>query len=129
MPKVKSVPNMSFSHTIDSHTNESDRDLFNRGTLELTFKILRKRRPSLALHIQNALISVYPRNDYHTAFTADELPLHAEIIQQIAQALVTLSEELLTASTGNQSRNDLVIVRSLLLDWLMLSQERPPSAA
>lgn len=104
-----------------------DRDLFNRATLELTFKMLRNRKPALALHIQNALVSVYPRNDYHTAFTAAELPLHAETINDIAQALLALSEELLV--NRHQQRNDLIIVRSLLLDWLMLAHERTPTAA
>ncbi|MFT3931421.1 MAG: hypothetical protein QM709_14115 [Spongiibacteraceae bacterium] len=107
-------------------TND-DRDLFNRATLELTFKLLRKRKPALALHIQNALVSVYPRSDYHTAFTAAELPLHADTINEIAQALLVLSEELLC--NRQQQRNDLIIVRSLLLDWLMLAHERTPSAA
>ena len=111
----------------DQDAASDDRDLFNRATLELTFKILRPRKPSLALQIQNALVSVYPRNDYHTAFTAAELPLSAEIINQIAQALLVLSEELLIA--GNQQRSDLAIVRSLLLDWLMLAHERQSSAA
>lgn len=105
---------------------DDDRDLFNRATLELTFKMLRKRQPSLALHIQNALVSVYPRNDYHTAFTAAELPLSASTITRIAQALFVLSEELLAS---NNQRSELVIVRSLLLDWLMLAHECPSSAA
>lgn len=108
-------------------TTNDDRDLFNRATLELTFKTLRKRKPSLALQIQNALVSVYPHNDYHTAFTAAELPLCPKTINEIAQALLALSEELL--ASNNQQRNDLIMVRSLLLDWLMLAHERPPSAA
>lgn len=106
---------------------DHDRNLFNRATLELTFSILRKRQPVLALQIQNTLVSVYPRDDYHTAFTAAQLPLRAETINQIAQALLDLSEELLSART--QQRNDLVIVRSLLLDWLMLAHERQQPAA
>ena len=106
---------------------DSDRDLFNRATLELTFKMLRPRRPALALQVQNALVSVFPRHDYHTAFTAVELPLSAATITQIAQALLALSEELLAA--GSQQRNDLVIVRSLMLDWLMLAREFSQPAA
>lgn len=111
----------------DRDTPNDDRDLFNRATLELTFKMLRKRQPSLALHIQNALVSVYPHNDYHTAFTAAELPLSVITINRIAQALAELSDELLISPA--QQRHDLVVVRSLLLDWLMLAHERPPSAA
>ncbi|HEY3699782.1 MAG TPA: hypothetical protein VGK97_10650 [Spongiibacteraceae bacterium] len=106
---------------------DTNRDLFNRGTLELTFKMLRKKYPALALQLQNALVGIFPRDDYHTAFTAVELPLNAQTIGQIAQALLALSEELLAA--GSQQRNDLAIVRSLMLDWLMLARECPPPAA
>lgn len=103
----------------DSCPSDDDGDLFNRATLELTFKMLRPRKPALALQIQNALIRLYPRNDYHTAFTAAELPLSANVITQTAEALLALSEELLAAS--KQQRNDLTLIRSLLLDWLMLA--------
>lgn len=105
----------------------TDRDLFNRATLELTFKLLRKKQPSLALQIQNALVSIYPRNDYHTAFTAAELPLRTETINRVARALLVLSEEMLNA--GSSQRNDLIIVRSLLLDWLMLANDSTQPAA
>jgi hypothetical protein len=109
------------------NATNNDLDLFNRGTLELTFKILRRKHPLLALQVQNALVSVYPRNDYHTALTATELPLSAATITEIAQALLAVSEELLAA--GKSQRNDLVIVRSLMLDWLMLAHECSRTAA
>jgi hypothetical protein len=118
---------MNAHDTTDRDRIGSDCNLFNRATLELTFKILRERQPALALQIQNTLVSIYPRNDYHTAFTALELPLRAETINEIAQALLMLSEELLI--TNHLQRTDLIMVRSLLLDWLMLAHECAQPAA
>lgn len=102
------------------------RDLFNRSTLELTFKTLRRRRPALALQIQNALVDAYPRDDYHTALTAAELPLGAATASEIAQELAALGDELLADS---KHRTELTLVRSLMLDWLMLVHEREQPAA
>ena len=111
--------------TVDSLGNY--RDLFNRSTLELTFKMLRRQRPTLALEIQNALVTAYPRDDYHTALTAAELPLSANTIKEIINALSALSNELLAA--GSTQRNELTIVRSLMLDWLMLAHNFAQPAA
>lgn len=101
---------------------EHYRDLFNRSTLELTCKMLRKKRPSLALRVQNALVVAYPRNDYHTGLAATELPLSAEVARQIVQALSALSDEMV--ATGQANRAELVLIRSLLLDWLMFAREQ-----
>jgi hypothetical protein len=111
--------------TVDSLGNY--RDLFNRSTLELTFRMLRHQQPALALQIQNALVAVYPRDDYHTALAASELPLSPETIKGIIAALSALSNQLLAA--GTSQRNELTIVRSLMLDWLMLAHNCAQPAA
>lgn len=98
------------------------RELFNRGTLELTFRMLRRKRPALALLVQNALVDAYPRDDYHTALTAAELPLDGVAARRIVQALSAISEEMVAARQS--SRADVVLIRSLLLDWLMFARER-----
>ncbi|HSB95211.1 MAG TPA: hypothetical protein VLC91_02110 [Spongiibacteraceae bacterium] len=97
-------------------------DFFNRGTLELTFKVLRKKFPALALRVQNIIVSTYPRGDYHTGITAEELPLNADGAAKIVQALSALSNEL--AVSGQTQRVDLAMIRSLLLDWLMFARAR-----
>lgn len=102
------------------------RDLFSRGTLELTFKVLRNYKPSLALSIQNTLASAYPRDDYHTALSAAELPLESVIVDDIIRALSQLSSR--QVGNGHNDCTDLVVVRSLLLDWMMLARERDESA-
>ncbi len=108
------------------------RDLFNRATLELTCKMLRKRRPTLALQIQNALVLSYPRDNYHLALSATELPLSPAVAEQIVQALAALSNNVgnnVNAPLKLNSRvsapcpgDELVLVRSLLLDWLMFAR-------
>jgi hypothetical protein len=106
----------------EAETADLCRDLFSRGTLELTFRILRKRRPALALSIQNALAIAYARDDYHTALSADELPLERIVIDEVIQALSTLGNQ--QVGNGHTDRTEQVVVRSLLLDWLMLARER-----
>lgn len=101
---------------------DDHRDLFSRGTLELTFKALRNYRPSLALLIQNVLAKAYPRDDYHTALSATELPLESSVVDAVIQALSSLSNQ--RVGNGHNDRTDLVVVRSLLLDWMMLARER-----
>jgi hypothetical protein len=107
-----------------NHAGSHDgyRDMFSRGTLELTFKILRKRRPALALRIQNAMVGAYGRGDYHTGLTAAELPLGADVVEEIVQALSSLSDQII--ANGETDRTELVLTRSLLLDWLMFARER-----
>lgn len=102
------------------------RDLFNRGTLELTFKVLRNYRPSLALSVQNTLAQAYPRDDYHTALSAADLPLESSVVDGVIQALATLGNQ--RVGNGGSDRTDLIVVRSLLLDWLMLARERDQEA-
>jgi hypothetical protein len=102
------------------HARSQDgyRDMFSRGTLELTFRTLRKRRPLLALQIQNAMMIAGQQNGY----TAAELPLGSEVVAQIIAALSRLSEQIV--ARGESDRAELVLTRSLLLDWLMLARER-----
>jgi hypothetical protein len=122
-----------------AEASEYYRDFFNRGTLELTFKVLRHKYPSLALRVQNIIVSVYPRGDYHTGISMAELPLDAASAARIVQALSALSDQLATSSganphsarhaTGmydarNPQRGDLTMIRSLLLDWLMFARAR-----
>lgn len=101
-----------------AHSHDGYRDIFSRGTLELTFRTLRKRRPLLALQIQNAMVIAGRQN----GFTASELPLASEVVAQIIAALSCLSEQIV--ARGDTDRAELVLTRSLLLDWLMLARER-----
>jgi hypothetical protein len=107
-----------------NHAGSHDgyRDMFSRGTLELTFKILRKRRPSLALRVQNGMMGAYGHGTLQNGLTAAELPLGSDVVEEIVLALSLLSEQMI--SRGETDRAELVLTRSLLLDWLMLARER-----
>jgi hypothetical protein len=114
-----------------AEASEYYRDFFNRGTLELTFKVLRDGYPALALQVQNITVATYPRGDYHTGISIMELPLDAAGAARIVQALSALSDRLATSrdsrhETGNTQtqRGDLTMIRSLLLDWLMFARAR-----
>jgi hypothetical protein len=100
------------------------RDFFNRGTLELTFKVLRHPFPALALRVQNITVMTYPRGDYHTGISMMELPLDAASAAKIVHALSALSDQLATSSASQPQRGDLTMIRSLLLDWLMFARAR-----
>lgn len=105
-----------------AEASEYYRDFFNRGTLELTFKVLRRKYPALALRVQNIIATTYPRGDYHTGVSVDELPLDAAAAAQIVQALSALCDGM--ATSGQAQRGDLTMIRSLLLDWLMFARAR-----
>lgn len=107
-------------------SHDGYRDMFSRGTLELTFRILRKRRPALALCIQNAMVGAYGHGSHRTGLTAAELPLASEVVEQIVRALSLLSEQMI--ARGETDRAELVLTRSLLLDWLMVARERADPA-
>lgn len=105
-----------------AEASEYYRDFFNRGTLELTFKVLRQPFPALALQVQNITVAAYPRGDYHTGVSVMELPLDAASAARIVQALSQLSDRM--ATSGQPQRGDLTMIRSLLLDWLMFARAR-----
>lgn len=100
------------------------RELFGRATLELTFTMLRKPYPALALAVQNAMTLAYPRDDYHTGLAADEVPLRTGDIDRIALALSALSHRMINNAGAGNKQAQVVLVRSLLLDWLMLARNR-----
>jgi hypothetical protein len=124
-----------------AEASEYYRDFFNRGTLELTFRVLRHKYPALALRVQNIIVTAYPRGDYHTGISVMELPLDAAGAAKIVAALSALSDQLATAPSRNprleqhghdrtsapdaqNQRGDLTMIRSLLLDWLMFARAR-----
>lgn len=115
-----------------AEASEYYRDFFNRGTLELTFKVLRHKYPTLALCVQNITVATFPRGDYQTGIgqtgiSMMELPLDAAGAAKIVHALSALSDQLATshdAPNASSQRGDLTMIRSLLLDWLMFARAR-----
>lgn len=115
---------------LNQHTPDRHRDLFSRATLELTFRMLRQPRPSLALALRNALVE-HPPARQGGAYTIEELPLSAERIDAIVEALRGLSND--SHYRAGSSKAEVVLVRSLLLDWIMIARQQsdlpPPLTA
>lgn len=116
--------NTADQDTSPAATRRSHSELFGRATLELTFAMLRRPYPALALTVQNAMTLAYPRDDYHTGLSAAELPLSSPDIDRIALALSALSQRLARTPGGSKTQAQLILLRSLLLDWLMLARNR-----
>lgn len=115
--------------THDHLDNRGRSELFGRATLELTFTMLRHPYPALALAVQNAMTLAYPRDDYHLGLSAAELPMSSRDIDRVALALSVLSQKLARNPTGNKQQAQLILLRSLLLDWLMLARSRAAEGA
>lgn len=90
-----------------------------RGTLELTFQLLRQQRPTLALTVRNALLENFPDGASY-ADRGTEL-LTQKQVNNIITALSSLSEKIRWQHSTKKS--DLVLIRSVLLDWLMIARE------
>jgi hypothetical protein len=108
------------------HSPDRHRDLFSRATLELTFRMLRHTRPGLALTLRNALLA-HPPRQHGSACAIKELPLPAEQIDAIVDALGRMSHGGQARAGGGKP--EVVLVRSLLLDWMMIARQQIDSPA
>lgn len=102
------------------HSPDRNRDLFSRATLELTFRMLRHTRPSLALALRNALLA-YPPAQHNRVHAIEELPLPSEQIDAIIDALGRMSHG--GHSRAGGGKTEVVLVRSLRLDWMIARQQ------
>jgi len=104
----------------DFYDLQKDTNSFNRASLELTFKLLRTHQPKLALCIQNILTET---RCFNTPYDPEELiPLAfedhavAEIVDKLAEIGQSMSHD------PHYSKQDLIAVRCLLMDWLIYAQ-------
>jgi len=105
----------------------SDRpDIFSRGALELTFKLLRKHNARLALDVQNqlqgkrvleAVISNTESNPNSEHF---QITLDASTVGKVVDALTTQGQKLL--DSAQKDSGTLVVIRSLMKDWIELAE-------
>ena len=111
--------------SVDTPASERP-DVFSRGALELTFKLLRKQNPRLALDVQNQLQGLAslkevteqapprkPSDHFH-------ITLDPQTIGKVVEALTTLGQKLLNDSPKDSGT--LVVVRSLIKDWIELAE-------
>ena len=101
-------------------------DVFSRGALELTFKLLRKQNPRLALDVQNQLQGLATLREVTEQVPARKVSDHfhitldAQTIGKVVEALTALGQNLLDNSP--KDNGTLVVVRSLIKDWIELAE-------
>lgn len=104
----------------------SSSDLFNRQTLELTFRVLRNNESHIAFAIKNLMdnIVAIPRDsdlpgEMHLNMDVLQI-LGAETIVKIGAALNGIAETAI--SKNNLPKHHIKILRSLIEDWAELAE-------
>ncbi len=104
-------------------TRASDHpEVFSRGALELSFRLLRKRNPALALEIQNVLVCgklPCPKNDNQTN-DRFHVNMGAHTVGKIIAALTEMGQQALLDDTGLRGRR--VVIRTLIQEWMSLAE-------
>ena len=104
-------------------------DTVSRHTLELTFRLLRREWPALALAIQNILVSKQQlirrqqhKSTLHNNCDQDffQINLDAQTIGKIVSALTELGETTLTKAPHDKEK--LMFLKTLIDDWIALAE-------
>lgn len=103
----------------------ASREVFSRGALQLTFHVLRKKKPAIALEIRNCLalcplekpleIDDIPATDHF------KVELTAETLRDLLYGLTELVDER-EKSKELSDYGNLVSLRTLISDWLAYAQ-------
>jgi len=98
-------------------------DVFSRGALDLTFRLLRPKSPSLALNVRNLLNS----DDYRLEEApgipiTDHFYVQLEALQvgRIVSALTCLGQSALDEEHPEPGR--LVVIKTLIREWMTLGE-------
>jgi hypothetical protein len=111
---------------ITNHNSSGRADVFSRGALELTFKLLRKHNARLALDVQNqlqgkrALAAVMSNTEANLSSDHFHITLDASTVGKVVDALTTQGQELL--DSAQKDSGALVLIRSLIKDWVELAE-------
>ena len=113
---------MSLLQDLTSHRP----DIFHRHTLEMSFKLLRHKRPSLALELQNILAG-----KSYGYIEATTLPPHlsrncqyfmvsidASTVGEIVSAITTVGQRIMSEEQEASARRTIIL--SVLEDWMAL---------
>ncbi|BFM16988.1 hypothetical protein R50073_31710 [Maricurvus nonylphenolicus] len=99
-------------------------DIFSRGALDLTFRLLRKNNPSLALEVRNILAGeTVPLEDAaHYSPQGDHffITMPAQRIGCVVKALTQLGQDAL--DDGRSDTGKLVVLRTLIKEWMTLAE-------
>lgn len=98
-------------------------DVFSRGALELTFRLLRPKQPTLALQVRNTLgheearLEEAPNIPIADHFYVD---LEALEVGRIVSALTQLGQKALDEEHPEPGR--LVVIKTLIREWMALGE-------
>ncbi len=119
--------------TVNNQHSHTRPDVFSRGALELTFKLLRKNNPRLSLEIQNQLqgVKAIARHSALSDGIEQSLPtssdldhfqitLDASTIGKVVDALTNMGQQLL--NSPEKDSGTLVVIRSLMNEWIELAE-------
>lgn len=103
-------------------------DLFSRGSLELTFRLLRNKNARLALEMQNLLQGrkaaplALPNSGFLSTPDIDHfyVTLSPQNVGKVVDELTRLGQELLNNPASASSK--LLIIRPLIKDWINLAE-------
>ncbi len=99
-------------------------NIFSVACLDLTFRLLRREKPQLALLIQNILEPA--RHEHGNDFYEQQLSIELAVdkVCLIVEFLAETGEA--AAHNQQQSKEELIAIRSVLLDWLLYAQSFEP---
>jgi len=108
----------------DAVTPSHDADIFSRGSLKLTYDLLRKQNPTLALQVRNISqgVTINPEALTDTNKNADHFRVDLEPLQvrAIVEGLMSYSQINLA---GSQEAGIAIMAKALLQDWIALAQK------
>ncbi len=110
-----------------THSHKKQADEFNRSVLDMSFTLLRKKQPKLALLIRNILFTVKltkPNNSPNNANT-DIFKINLDSLQ-VRAIVENLNEILLENQQLDHSNNTSIfrplLIESILNEWLELAK-------
>lgn len=114
-------------YLIMTHSHKKQADEFNRSVLDMSFTLLRKKQPKLALLIRNILFTVKltkPNNSPNNANT-DIFKINLDSLQ-VRAIVENLNEILLENQQLDHSNNTSIfrplLIESILNEWLELAK-------
>ena len=100
-------------------------EVFSRGSLQMTYTLLRRRNPSLALSVRNVLGEEPVAEVSSQKQELYRVTLKDEAVGDVVRELIaTLAE----ASTNELDKGQIVMARSLLAEWFALGKLRTDPA-
>ena len=98
-------------------------DVFSRHTLELTFRLLRPKHPSLSLEVRNLLSAQRVSTAAVEVKSSAEhfyINLKARKIGQVVNALTKLGEHEFQQKSSRQGQ--LLLLKTLIQEWMKLAE-------